>query len=219
MLLQLYWRPVFSYVRFNGRLTSDEAKDLVQAFFTRLLEKRHLEQLTPGKGSFRAFLKRSVKNYMIDRARRRQVRRQVDAPSPGDTQLRQTPAEQDLEAMFDREWLGIVLQQSLAELKRRLLDRGMSEHYQTVSLYCLPEESSSLEDTARLIGVNEQSGSTYQEVAEHLGRSETAVRNQLSYCRKLLRSITREVVLQYVGSPDEVEGELRKILFSSGLSP
>ena len=54
-LCRTYWYPLYAYVRRQGHARED-AEDLTQAFFARLLEKNYLEGLDSNRGRFRAFL-------------------------------------------------------------------------------------------------------------------------------------------------------------------
>ena len=54
-LCQAYWPALYAYVRRRVR-NIDEAQDLTQAFFARLLEKNYLAEANPHRGRFRAFL-------------------------------------------------------------------------------------------------------------------------------------------------------------------
>ena len=74
-LIYLYWKPAYLYLRAAGRKSVEDAKDLTQDFFARLIERKDWERLSPERGSFRGFLKRALKNFMIDAARREQARR------------------------------------------------------------------------------------------------------------------------------------------------
>src|SRR5436309_1129244 len=70
-LCRLYWPAVYSFVR-SARHDVEEAQDLTQGFFARLLEKGDLKQADSARGRFRAFLLACVKHYIaneLDRAR------------------------------------------------------------------------------------------------------------------------------------------------------
>ena len=54
-LCRTYWPPLYSYVRHRG-FAAEDAQDLTQAFFARLLEKNYLSAVDPRKGKFRSFL-------------------------------------------------------------------------------------------------------------------------------------------------------------------
>src|SRR5262245_52224616 len=54
-LCRVYWFPVYAYIRRRGH-SPDDAADLAQEYFTRLLERGTLTAADPKKGRFRAFL-------------------------------------------------------------------------------------------------------------------------------------------------------------------
>ena len=54
-LCEIYWFPVYAFVRRTGAST-DDAKDLTQAFFTRVLEKGYFTEAKQERGRFRSFL-------------------------------------------------------------------------------------------------------------------------------------------------------------------
>ena len=58
-LCQTYWYPLYAYVRRRGYARED-AEDLVQSFFARLLGTHSLEGLSAERGKFRAFLLASL---------------------------------------------------------------------------------------------------------------------------------------------------------------
>src|SRR5256885_9869194 len=70
-LCQIYWYPLYAYVRRQGH-SPEDAQDLTQEFFTRFLEKKSFRLASPARGRFRTFLLTSLKNFLInewDRAR------------------------------------------------------------------------------------------------------------------------------------------------------
>jgi len=54
-LSENYWYPLYAYVRRRG-YADDEAQDLTQEFFVRLLGGRYLDRADREKGRFRSFL-------------------------------------------------------------------------------------------------------------------------------------------------------------------
>ena len=58
-LCQSYWYPLYAFVRGKG-VCAQDAEDVVQGFFARMIEKHTLEALTPEKGRFRSFLLASI---------------------------------------------------------------------------------------------------------------------------------------------------------------
>lgn len=207
-LIALYWKPAYYYIRAAGRRGVEEAKDLTQDFFARMLERRDWERLSPDRGSFRGFLKRALKNFMVDAARREKARKPQDGALVfrfEDCQDSMPEATgDDPEGAFDREWFRTVLHESLGELERRF--KGQDGHFEAFRLYCLPEKG----DTA--LGLGAGGGKTYADVARKLGVSETDVRKRLERCRAELRKIVMERIRDYAGDEKEVEAEYARVL-------
>src|ERR1051326_2981093 len=62
-LCQTYWYPLYVFVRRQGQGPED-AQDLVQGFFARLIEKNYVGDAQREKGRFRSFLLLALKRYM-----------------------------------------------------------------------------------------------------------------------------------------------------------
>src|SRR5215831_1454971 len=74
-LCQIYWLPIYSFVRREGRSVED-AQDLTQGFFARLLERRDFDAVRREKGRLRSYLLVSLKHFLInDRARTMSIKR------------------------------------------------------------------------------------------------------------------------------------------------
>ena len=64
-LCQTYWYALYAYVRRCGH-DIEQAEDLVQGFFLRLLDREMLQRAQPERGRFRSFLLGSLKHFMIN---------------------------------------------------------------------------------------------------------------------------------------------------------
>src|SRR6266516_7047595 len=62
-LCQTYWYPLYAYVRRRG-YSPEDAQDLTQSFFERLLERDLLADLRPAGARFRSFLLHALKNHL-----------------------------------------------------------------------------------------------------------------------------------------------------------
>src|SRR4051812_30864101 len=62
-LCEAYWYPLSAFVRRSGHQPED-ARDLTQAFFARLLEKHYLRAADPERGRFRSFLLAAFKHFL-----------------------------------------------------------------------------------------------------------------------------------------------------------
>src|SRR5438876_9501974 len=67
-LCQAYWPPLYAFIRRRGH-QEDEAKDLTQEFFARLLEKNYLRAVDRTKGKFRSFLLAAVEHFLANQWR------------------------------------------------------------------------------------------------------------------------------------------------------
>ncbi len=203
-LCQAYWKPVFAFIRRSGGRSVQDAEDLAQGFFVGLLTKGAWARLCPERGSFRAYLKRALRNYLSnarrdefrDRAGHRVFQLDLSAPGLG-SDLRSERAE-DPEAAFDRAWVAAVMEAALRDLEAFLAREGKAAYLEILRAYCFQP------------GAEAEPG--YAEVAGRLDLKVHDVRNRLAYCRRLLRQFLRERIRDYVATEGEVERELGEIL-------
>lgn len=71
-LCRTYWYPLYAYVRRSG-YSPEDAQDLTQAFFARLLEHNAFARADPTKGRFRSFLLEALKRFLITEWRKAQT--------------------------------------------------------------------------------------------------------------------------------------------------
>src|SRR5206468_4746817 len=62
-LCQIYWRPVYVFLRRQG-IAQHDAQDLTQGFFANLIESRTYARADPTKGRFRSFLLGTLKHFV-----------------------------------------------------------------------------------------------------------------------------------------------------------
>ena len=60
-----YWRPIYVCVRGRG-YSREQAEDLTQGFFERLIEKNQLADFRKERGRFRSFLLAALKHYLAN---------------------------------------------------------------------------------------------------------------------------------------------------------
>jgi RNA polymerase sigma-70 factor (ECF subfamily) len=68
-LCRTYWPPIYSFVRREGR-TVEDAQDLTQGFFARLLERRDFDAVRQEKGRLRSYLLVSLKHFLVNERQR-----------------------------------------------------------------------------------------------------------------------------------------------------
>src|SRR5262245_45381007 len=119
-LCEIYWPPVYSFIRRQG-YSADDACDLTQEFFTRVLEKNYFQDADPTRGKFRSFLAVSVRHFLSnERDRARALKRGGPTPpvsldvetAEGHYQI-EPRDELTPERLFDSQWAGVLLQRGL----------------------------------------------------------------------------------------------------------
>ena len=64
MICRRYWKPVYQFIRIEGKKSNEESKDLTQGFFLLLAEKNYLSKYAPERGSLRTYLKLLVRGFL-----------------------------------------------------------------------------------------------------------------------------------------------------------
>src|SRR5436309_6506644 len=120
ILCRTYWRPLYGFVRRHG-LGREEAQDLVQEFFARLLEHRNLDTVRREKGRLRSYLLVSLKRFLATEQHRASgVKRYETGPHiPLDELLESEVADLELtetwsaDRPYERRWAVAVLEDVL----------------------------------------------------------------------------------------------------------
>ncbi|MDB6079608.1 MAG: hypothetical protein JWO82_3355 [Akkermansiaceae bacterium] len=120
----LYWYPAYCYVRRSGH-GREEAKDLVQDFFVRLLERETLTKVRKEQAKFRTFFILLLKRHMIDAFHHAHAHKRsggkVHVPITWEDAEHRFAAEatsgNDPEAAFERQWAEGVMTQALEKLR------------------------------------------------------------------------------------------------------
>lgn len=206
-LCQSYWFPLYAYVR---RRTVDvhEAQDLVQGFFTRLLEKDLLAVVQPQRGRFRAFLLTALKHYQQNewakgRAQKRQAGRAALALdfASGETRYCREPSH-DLtaERLYERQWALTLLDRVLGLLRAE---------------YQAARKENQFDRLKAFLGAD-RSEASYAAVAGDLGLTEGAAKVAAHRLRKRYRELLRAELAQAVADPAEVDDEIRHLFTALG---
>jgi RNA polymerase sigma-70 factor (ECF subfamily) len=205
-LCETYWYPLYAFLRGRGH-SPEEAQDLTQAFFVRVLEKQALRQANPARGRFRSFLCTALKNFAAnERDRELASKRGGGVPllsleietAEGRFQL-EPPTDETPERVFDRRWALTLLDRVLT----RLLDEmtpGKSQQFERLKVY--------------LTGEHPQQ--SYAETAVALGMSEGNVKVAVHRLRRRFRDLLYEEIAQTLSDPDEIEDEIRYLWSAVG---
>jgi RNA polymerase sigma factor (sigma-70 family) len=203
ILCRTYWRPLYGFVRRHG-LGREEAQDLVQKFFARLLEHRNLDTVRREKGRLRSYLLVSLKRFLASEQHRASgVKRYESGPHmPLDELIESEVADFELaetwsaDRLYERHWALAVLEQVLGRLE---------SEYQAAG-------NAVLFDRLKEFLVGERGLRTQAEIATELGMTENAVKQAFHRFRQRYRMLLREEIAHTVIAPGDVEDELRHLV-------
>src|SRR5215471_20213162 len=123
-LCRTYWRPLYAFARQQG-LTREEAQDLIQEFFARLLEHRNLNTVRREKGRLRSYLLVSLKRFLASEQHRASGVKRYETGSHIDLDELLESEAADLELaetlsadqLYERRWALATLEQVLTRLE------------------------------------------------------------------------------------------------------
>jgi RNA polymerase sigma factor (sigma-70 family) len=206
-LCETYWFPLYGYLRNRGH-GAEDAQDLTQAFFARLLEKHAISQADPARGRFRSFLLASLKHFAAnERERGRAGKRGGGIPAislgvadaEGRYQL-EASSNETPERIFDRRWASTLLARALTRLEADTSEEGRRQWFEALRIYL----------------TGDQPELTYAETAARLGMSEGAVKVAVHRLRRKFRDLVRDEIAQTVAAPEDIDDELRHLWSSVG---
>ena len=197
-LCQIYWRPLYVFVRKQG-YGHEDAQDLTQGFFAHLIENRGYAHADQEKGRFRSFLLVALKNFIADaRDREHALKRgggmileKLDHETEAQIAL---ASKWQADEVYDREWAATLVRQALDRLAEECALAGKAELFDCL----LPR-----------LAATEESAIPYEEMARRSHRPITTLRHELVRLRARYRAILREEVRGTVREAAEVDDELR----------
>jgi RNA polymerase sigma-70 factor (ECF subfamily) len=201
-LCQAYWYPLYTYVRRQGH-TKEDAEDLVQAFFTRFLEKNYLEGLRAEYGKFRAFLLAALKHFLAnewDKSRRQKrgggaLHLSLDWQD-ADSRYHLEPIDPSSpDRAYDRAWALALLEQVIRRLHNECAAAGKARLFAQAHGYLS-------------VGTKDI---RWADAASALGMEEGAVRVAVHRLRARYRELLREEIGQTLNDPAQVAEELRSL--------
>ncbi|MBM4081881.1 MAG: sigma-70 family RNA polymerase sigma factor [Planctomycetes bacterium] len=201
-LCQTYWYPLYAYVRRQGH-SREDAQDLTQEFFAKLIAKHYLGDVDRSKGKFRSFLLASLKHFLANewdksRAQKRGGGHTLVAldTQTAENRYRLEPVDtMTADRIYERRWALTLLDEVLKRLREEYAADGKAKLF----------------DQLKVTLTGERSAIPYAQVGTQLGMSEGAVKVAAHRLRQRYREALRAEIAETVASPGEVEGELRHL--------
>jgi RNA polymerase sigma factor (sigma-70 family) len=203
ILCRTYWRPLYGFARRQG-LTREEAQDLIQEFFARLLEHRNLNTVRREKGRLRSYLLVSLKRFLASEQHRASgVKRYESGPHIPLDELRESEVTDfelaetlSADRLYERRWALAVLEQVLARLEDEYQAAGNAPLFDRLKEFLVGDQDRPLQD----------------EIASQLGMTENAVKQAFHRFRQRYRVLLREELAHTLIAPGDVEDELRHLV-------
>jgi RNA polymerase sigma-70 factor (ECF subfamily) len=201
-LCRAYWYPLYAYARRRG-YTVEDAQDLTQEFFARVLEHHWLARADQAKGRFRTFLLTAMERFLANEwakvralkrgGGRRNIPIQLDT---AETRYGVEPADtRTPEQSFEQQWALSLLEEVVNQLEAEFRARNQADLF-AVLKPCL---------------VGQRESQPYAELAANLGMEEGAVKVAVHRLRQRYRELLRAEISNTVASPGEVDAEMRHL--------
>lgn len=202
LLCETYWYPLYAYVRRRG-YPADDAQDLTQAFFARLLEKHAFQVADPQRGKFRSFLLAAMDHFLANerdraRAQKRSSGRPVlslDLPSAESRMIHEPTHNLTPQRLYERQWALTLLTVVIGRLESEHQASGKARQF----------------DLLRQALTGDRNRLPYAEIAAQLEMTVEGARQAVHRLRKQYRAFLREEVARTVGTPDCVDEELASL--------
>ena len=200
-LCQTYWSHLYAYIRRRGH-GQEDAQDLTQEFFARLLAKDYLIGASPEKGKFRSFLLTALKGFLAnewDRANRLKrgngkAHISLDAAEAEGCYMAEPVDEMTPERIYERQWARTVLDRVMGQLGQEFCAEGKGRLFEELRLFLAGDSAMS---------------TSYAEMGQRLGMSEGALRINAHRLRQRYRELLRLEIGNTVSSPDAIDDEIR----------
>jgi RNA polymerase sigma factor (sigma-70 family) len=197
-LCEGYWYPLYAWLRRRG-YPADQAQDLTQEFFVRVLEGRYIDRADPEKGRFRSFILTSLKLFVADEKDRQRAQKRgggtvlpLELSSGEERYRREASHSETPERIFERRWALAVVDRVVENLRNEFVQHGRPEHFERLKVFLLGH-----------------SDAPYAALAREMNTSEGALKVAIHRIRKRYRELFRQEIAHTVADPAEVESELR----------
>jgi RNA polymerase sigma-70 factor (ECF subfamily) len=198
-----YWYPLYALVRSQG-FAAEDAQDLTQAFFVRLLGRNDFAAADRTKGRFRSYLSGALKHFLANARDHARARKRGGGRTPIRLDLAMAEGRFSREPVhaftpekaFSRRWAVALLEQVLGRLREEFVAAGKGEYFDRLKGFLSGEKGST----------------SYAGVAADLEMTEGAVKVAVHRLRRRYRELLRQQIAQTVADPDLIDDEIRELL-------
>jgi RNA polymerase sigma factor (sigma-70 family) len=205
-LITAYWKPIYKYVRLHWHKDPDQAADLTQDFFVKLLEKKLLDRFDPARARLRTYLRLCADGLVMNADKSAQRLKRGGAvvlvpldfeTAEGELQSLALPAARDPEEFFAREFARSLFANAVEQVRARCEQEHKLLHFQIFELYDIEGGAKEL---------------TYEEVGSRFGIKATDVTNYLAFARREFRKCILDELRKMTATDDEFRREALTLL-------
>lgn len=202
-LCVLYWYPVFAFVR-RQALSTEEAEDLTQGFFARLIEKGDIGDADRSRGRFRTFLLTACQHFLLnERDRTLAVKRggghaalSIDVVAAESRYQRALAHTETPERLYDRQWCLTLLASVLEDLRAEYVAAGNEALFERLRAFLIMPDDAG----------------THADAARELDMTPSDVKVAVHRLRRRYRDALARRVADTVASPHDVDDEMHYLL-------
>lgn len=198
-----YRYPLYGYLRSSG-LGHEDAEDVLQGFFAKMLRNDALGQADPARGRLRTFLLTALSRFKLnfqrgEQRRHQRVQGEADLWDKDEArwQREQHATHETPETYYDRRWAFELIER----VRQRLRDQYETRGKQALHAALAPLLSSTLPETESL-----------DQIASRLAVTENALRISLSRMRGDFRDLLLAEVKRTLDDDEDVKTEIRHLL-------
>lgn len=164
-LCSAYWYPVYAFVRRRGE-SPENASDITQAFFTKLIEQNWLAQVQRRETRFSTLLISILKNFLVSQFHHDHAQKRGGhvPPVPLDLALAehwfgQEPTDVHTpESLFEKRWALAVMEAALIRLRDECQSTGRARIFEVLNPFLSREAGPGDYHTAgQQLGINSRS--------------------------------------------------------------
>ena len=201
-LCQAYWHPLYCCVRRHGH-SPEDAQDLTQGFFAKMLEKNQITLADPQRGRFRTFLLRALENFLHNAYERATTQKRGggceivswDAEAAEERYVSETAVGLSPAQIFERSWALTMLSGALARVRREFSTSGKTDLFDWLEPHLWGDDTRTL----------------YGQIASELDMTVVSIKVTMHRLRQRYRDVLREEVAQTLENPEQMESELEHL--------